>query len=171
MYGIAMDITARKEAEITRLHLAAIVESTSGAIISLTKDLDGTIRTWNRGAERIYGYSMEEAVGKNISILVPPGHVDDTVWIMETVRNGGYVEGHETVRMKKRGEIIHISLNVSPIIDAEGTIIGASAIGIDITARKKVEEELRESEAQFRQLAESLPQLVWMAGPDGPSPT
>lgn len=165
--GVAMDITARKESEIVQLRLSAIVESSSGAIIGFTKDVDGTIHTWNRGAERIYGYTAEEVIGRNISFLVPPGYHNDTVAILDKVRHGGVVEDHETVRMKKSGEIVNVSLTVSPVKDPEGKVIGAAAIGIDITKRKRAEARLRRSEAEFRQLAEALPQIIWVAGPDG----
>ncbi|UFS69753.1 PAS domain S-box protein [Geomonas sp. RF6] len=167
VHGVSMDVTRLKQAEMVRLRLAAIVESASGAIIGFTKDLDGTIQTWNRGAERIYGYTPEEAIGENISMLVPPGHPNDTITILERVGNGELIEDYETVRMKKNGELVHISLTVSPIRDTEGKVIGAAAIAIDISRRKAAEDELRRSERQFRQLAEALPQLIWMAGPDG----
>ena len=122
--------------------LASIVESSDDAIIG--KTLDGTILSWNPGAQRIYGYSADEVTGKPISILVPPDRPDEIPQLLERISKGLRVEHFETVRMKKDGRRIDISLTISPIKDATGRIIGASTIARDITERKRMEKELRQ---------------------------
>lgn len=134
---ILRDITERKRVEEARFQLAAIVESSEEAIIG--KTLDGVITSWNSGAQRIYGYSAEEVKGRYISILIPPDHADEMPRILEKIRQGKRFEFYETVRMRKDGKRIAISLSVSPIKDAEGDVIGASLIARDITERKRVE--------------------------------
>lgn len=129
----------RKQAEEARARLAAIVESSDDAISG--KDLDGTILSWNSGAERMYGYSAEEMIGKSISILESPDHPDEVKQILESIRRGEPVEHYETVRLRKDGQRINVSLTVSPIRDAAGSITGASTIARDITERKRIEEE------------------------------
>jgi PAS domain S-box-containing protein len=140
--AIRNDITERKTAEEARLLLASIVESSDDAIIG--KDLAGIITAWNAAAERLYGYKPEEVVGRPISILVPPEMPDEVPQILAEIAAGGRVNHYETVRVKKDGGRIHISLTVSPIKDAAGAIIGASAIARDITERKQREERLKE---------------------------
>jgi PAS domain S-box-containing protein len=110
----------------TRAILAAIVDSSDDAIIG--KSLDGVIWSWNHAAERMYGYTRDEAVGRNISMLVPPGHADEVPRILESIRHGEYVHHYETERCGKDGKIIQVSLSVSPIIDSTGRIIGAATI-------------------------------------------
>jgi PAS domain S-box-containing protein len=122
-----------------RLRLAAIVESSSDAIIG--KDLDGIITDWNKGAERIYGYTAEEMIGKSVSILTPPERPDEISQIMERIRRGEQVEHYETVRVTKTGKPIQVSLTVSPIRDEFGNTIGASTAARDITERKRTEDE------------------------------
>ena len=158
--GIVRDITTRKQEEKTRAYLSAIVESTSAAVISLTKDLNGIIQTWNKGAERVYGYSAEEAVGRHISFLVPPGHKDDIPDILERVKRGESVERYETVRTRKDGTHIHVSLDVSPILDPQGTIMGAATIAHNITDRKYAEEKVRESREQLQVIIDTVPSLI-----------
>ena len=111
--------------------LAAIVESSDDAIIA--KDLDGTILSWNGGAERMYGYSAEEAIGRPIYLIVPPPFVNELSEILERIRAGERVRNFETVRVTKDGRLIDVALSISPIRDAAGTIVGASAIARDIT--------------------------------------
>ena len=118
------DVSDRIAAEELRAYLSAIVESTSAAIISLTKDLNGIIKTWNRGAERIYGYTAEEVIGRNISFLVPPDHPNDVPALLEKIKRGEHIERYETMRIRKNGELIHVAINVSPIIDSKGKLIG-----------------------------------------------
>ena len=159
------DITGRKRAEEMRLRLAAIVESSDDAIIS--KDLTGRIKTWNAGAERIFGYTEAEAVGQSIMILIPPELREEETMILNRLRAGGRIEHFETVRVDKQGRPIDVSLTISPIRDAEGRTIGVSKTARDISGRKRAEEAVRESERQLRTLANAIPQLAWMAEPDG----
>lgn len=158
LQGIQRDITERKEAEQKNAQLAAIVEYSDDVILS--KTLDGIITSWNKGAEKIYGYSVEEAIGKPISLLVPPQLEDEIPQILEKVRQGEHIEHYETLRRKKDGQDIFVSLTISPIRDAGGKIIAASTIGRDITERKKAEETLRkmhdELELQFQQRSRAL---------------
>jgi two-component system, cell cycle sensor histidine kinase and response regulator CckA len=135
------DITARKRAEEALVWLAAIVESSQDAIIG--KDLDRKITSWNKGAELMYGYTAEEMIGKDIGLLVPPDRAEETARIMEALRAGRKVSDLETVRVTKGGKLINVSLNVSPVLDSDGTMIGASAIAHDITAHKAAEKALR----------------------------
>src|SRR5260370_16212784 len=128
---MVVDITDRKRAEEARYRLAAIVESSDDAIV--TKSLDGTITSWNKGAERIFGYSAEEIIGCPITMLAAPGSSDDPLGILERIRQGERVEHYETLRRTKDGPNIFVSLAVSPIRDAAGRIIGASKIARDIT--------------------------------------
>jgi PAS domain S-box-containing protein len=122
-----------------RLRLAAIVESSYDAITG--KDVDGIITDWNKGAERIYGYTAEQMIGKPVAILAPPERPDEIPQIMERIRRGERIEHYETVRVTKDGEHIQVSLTVSPIRDEIGNIIGASTSGRDITERKRADEE------------------------------
>jgi len=136
------DITERTLAEESRLRLATIVESADDAIIS--KNLDGVIASWNGGAQRIYGYTEAEAVGKPITILVTRELVDEEDKILERVKVGERVEHYETVRVTKEGKKINVSLSVSPIKDSSGTILGLCSISRDISDRKRGEEALLE---------------------------
>ena len=138
---ILRDLTERKRAERKLAHLAAIVEYSDEAIIG--KTLNGDITSWNTGAERTYGYSAQEVIGKNISLLVPPGYPDDTREILEEIGKGELVIGYETLRRKKDGGQIEVMLTVSPVRDEQDRLIGASSIGHDITGRKRMEEALR----------------------------
>ena len=122
-------------------HLAAVVEASEDAIIS--KTLDGYVLTWNRAAERIYGYSAEEAKGRPMTFLLPPDRPDDEAEILGKIRRGERVEHVETVRVRKDGQPITVSITISPIRDYAGTIVGASHIARDITQRKRIEERLR----------------------------
>jgi two-component system, cell cycle sensor histidine kinase and response regulator CckA len=137
------DITARRMAEDELVRLAAIVESSRDAIIS--KDLTGRITSWNKGAEAMYGYAAREAIGRKISILVPAERVDEISRIMAEVKAGQHIETLETVRQHKDGRVIDVSLTISPVLNSEGVVIGASTIARDITAQKLAEETLRKS--------------------------
>jgi two-component system sensor histidine kinase UhpB len=131
--------------------LGWIVESSDDAIIG--KTLEGTITSWNGGAERLFGYNREEAIGQPVTLLVPPERRDEETKILERIRLGGTIEHFETVRVCKDGRRIDVSVSISPIRDGEGRITGASKIARDITARKRVEAELRASREQLRALA------------------
>jgi two-component system CheB/CheR fusion protein len=137
---------ARRRAQEERFssQLRAIVESSEDAIIS--KDLQGVILSWNRGAEQIFGYTTEEAIGQSIKMLLPPDRAYEESDIMERIRAGGRVKHFETVRVRKDGSRIHVSITVSPMRDAAGAIIGASHIARDITERKDFEEQLRQTQ-------------------------
>jgi PAS domain S-box-containing protein len=135
------DVTESRRETAARLRLAAIVESSDDAIIS--KDLNGSIVSWNKAAERLYGYTAEEIIGKPISILAPPDRPDELPELMERLRQGERMEHHETVRRRKDGSLVEVSLTISPVKDAEGRIIGASKTARDITARKRHEADLR----------------------------
>ncbi|MGH7215970.1 MAG: PAS domain S-box protein, partial [Nitrospiraceae bacterium] len=138
------DITERKRAEETRVRLAAIVESSEDAIIS--KTLDGIVTSWNRGAERTFGYTAAEVIGKPIEILVPQDRAEEEAQIIERVKQGEHVTHFETVRRRKDGTDIHIALTISPIEDGAGTIIGISKIARDITEQKSLAAQLRQSQ-------------------------
>ena len=138
------DITERKRAEEIRVRLASIVESSEDAIIS--KTLDGIVTSWNRGAERTFGYTADEAIGKPIGLLIPQDRLDEESQIIERVKQGEHVTHFETVRRRKDGKDIHIALTISPIKDGAGTMIGFSKIARDITEQKGLEAQLRQSQ-------------------------
>ncbi len=163
--SVQVDITERKLAEETLFRHAAIVDFSDDAIVG--SDLNGTVTDWNKGAERLFGYSASEAIGKHISFLAPTDHAEDGQDILRKVINGEAVKHYETVRRKKDGTCVDISLTVSPVVDAASRVIRVSGIARDFTERKTAERRLRESEEQFRTLAEAIPQLCWMAHGDG----
>ena len=132
------DVSERKMAEESRLRLAAIVESSEDAIASGT--LDGIIVSWNPGAQQMYGYTEAEAVGKPITILVPPDLRGEETKLLETLRMGGRIEQFETVRVTKTGKRVNVSLSIFPIRDSSGAVVGVSGIARDITDRKRAEE-------------------------------
>jgi PAS domain S-box-containing protein len=134
--------------------LASIVDSSDDAIVS--KTLDGVITSWNAGAERLFGYTSDEAIGQNISLIIPLNRRDEETSILARLRRGERIEHFDTTRVRKDGTAIEISLTISPVRDAAGKIIGASKIARDISPRKRVERELHESEQRFRALADAL---------------
>jgi PAS domain S-box-containing protein len=146
------EITDRKQAEGAKAHLAAIVESSDEAIIS--KDLNGIIMSWNRGAERLFGYTAQEAIAQPVTILMSPERFDEELGILERVRRGKSIGPYETVRRRKDGTLVEISLTVSPMTDANGKIIGASKIARDITERRQAEVEREQLLASERQALE-----------------
>ena len=157
--GTIIDISERKQAEAERARLAAIVESSDDAIFA--KSLDGIIETWNAGAERLYGYSAREIVGRPVSMLLPADRPDELPAILETIGKGRSVEHYETVRRTKDGRLIDIALTVSPIRDAAGRITGASTVARDVTARKRDEAEIRELNTSLeRRVAERTAELA-----------
>ncbi|MFZ0958210.1 MAG: PAS domain S-box protein, partial [Candidatus Sulfotelmatobacter sp.] len=145
---ILRDITERKQAEAVREHLVALVDSSNDAIVS--KDLNGTITAWNHGAEKIFGYSAAEAMGKPIRMLFPPERAHEESDILARIRRGESVEHFETVRVRKDGKKIDVSTTISPVKDGAGVIVGASNIARDITAHKRAEEALCQSDARRR---------------------
>jgi len=138
--NMLIDVSEHQRAERVGRRLASIVESSEDAIIS--KDLNGVIATWNRAAERLFGYLAEEVIGKPVMILIPPDRQDEETGILERIRRGERVEHFETVRRRKDGSLINISLSVSPVTDYSGRIIGASKIARDITEQKRREEQI-----------------------------
>jgi PAS domain S-box-containing protein len=140
--GFVRDITERKSAEKALLHYAAMVESSDDAIIG--KTLDGYVTSWNRGAEMVFGYSRKEMSGKHISVLISDDRKDEEPGILKQIRSGESVNHYETVRRRKNGRLIDISVTVSPIRDERGNIIGASKVARDITERKRLEKEIIE---------------------------
>jgi len=148
----------RKRADEARTRLAAIVESSADAIISIT--LDGTISTWNPGAERMFGFNSEEVIGKPISTLIPPDHADDEPALVQRIKTGERVEHYQTVRITKNGTRIDVSLSVSPLRAPGGKVIGASKIARDITEDKRTERALSETREMLRQHAETLEKRV-----------
>src|SRR5262245_42019636 len=148
------DVTERIQAERSLFHLAAIVESSDDAIIG--KDLDGIITTWDRGAERLFGYTAQETIGQPGTMLIPAERHNEEPGILNHIRHGETIDHYETIRCHKNGTRLDISLTVSPIIDAHGQIVGASKIARNITERKQAEQRLRESEERFRHLYDEL---------------
>jgi PAS domain S-box-containing protein len=136
------DITHRKQAEEIRSRLAAVVESSDDAILS--KNLDGIIITWNSGASRMFGYTAQEVIGRPVTVLTPADQVDEEPGILIRLRRGEHIDNYETVRRRKDGTRINVSLSVSPIKDVNGSVIGASTIVRDITQQKTAERSLRE---------------------------
>ena len=153
------DITERRQAEEVRLRLGAIVESSDDAIIG--KTLGGVITSWNKGAERLYGYAAEEAVGRPISMLVTPDRPQEIPDILARLKRGERIDHFETTRVRKDGEVIDVSLTISPIRNAEGTITGASTIARDITERRRGARELRESEERYRAFVRNSSEAIW----------
>src|SRR5215475_13685118 len=127
-----------------RMRLASIIDSSEDAIIS--KTLNGTITSWNKGAERIYGYSSDEMLGRNVSVLAPKDRADEIPHILERIRRGESIEHFESVRVHKDGRRLNVFISISPIREHDGTIVGASAITRDITAQKRAEEHLRQAQ-------------------------
>jgi PAS domain S-box-containing protein len=164
--AITHDITERKRTERAAHLLSAIVDSSDDAVVS--KDLGGIVTSWNTSAERIFGYTAEEAVGQPIAtLIIPPDRQDEEPKILARLRKGERVDHFETVRRRKDGTLLDISVTISPVRDAGGKIIGASKIARDITERKRMQAALIASEGRFRQLADTMPQIVWTARGDG----
>jgi PAS domain S-box-containing protein len=138
--GFVRDITERKRMEETRSQLSAIVESSDDAIIG--KTLDGIITSWNEGAEKVYGYTAHEVVGRPISMLMPPDLIKELPAILNRLRMGESINHYETVRLRKDGQRINVSLTLSPIRDSAGNIVGASTIARDITESKRADEQI-----------------------------
>jgi PAS domain S-box-containing protein len=139
--------------ELSQYWLSAIIESADDAII--TKTLEGVITSWNRGAERVFGYTSDEIIGRHVTVLIPDDHLDEEPAILSRIRAGERVEHYETVRRRKDGSLIDISLTVSPIRKGDGTIVGASKIARDISARRRAERELNRSRAQLETVFEN----------------
>jgi PAS domain S-box-containing protein len=163
--GILRDISERKHAEQEMRLLASIVESSDDAILS--KSLDGTILSWNEGAERLYGYSAAEMKGKSVALLIPADRPGELADLLERVGRGEQIRHYETVRICKDGARLPMLLTISPLRDASGQVVGSSTIARDITQRKKAEEALRHAYAYNRSLIEASPDPLVTIGPDG----
>jgi len=153
------------------MHLAAIVQWSDDAIFS--KDLDGVILSWNRGAERMYGYSVEEAVGHHVTLLVPQELHPEIDQIMERIRKGEPIDHYLTRRRRKDGEILDVSVTISPVKDETGRIVGASTIARNVTERvralereKRYTRELEETNAQLRRVNAALERFTYVAAHD-----
>jgi PAS domain S-box-containing protein len=160
--NMLVDITDRKDTEEASQRLASIVESSDDAIVS--KNLDGIITSWNIGAERLFGYLAEEVIGQSITIIIPPDYLKEEKSIIERIRRGQRIEHFETVRRRKHGSLIDISLTVSPLRNTQGKIIGASKIARDITERKRNEAQIvtlaREAEHRSKNLLATVQAAV-----------
>lgn len=150
---------------LAEAHLSAIIQSSDDAIIS--KDLQGTVLSWNPAATQIFGFTEAEMVGQSIRRLIPPERQDEEDEILARIARGERVKSFDTIRQRKDGTEIAVSLTVSPICDKTGQIVGASKIARDITARERGQQALRESEARFRMLADNISQLAWVADESG----
>jgi len=158
------DITNRKKLEEQQALIALIVNSSDDAIIS--KSIDGIITSWNVGAERILGYTATETIGNKISMLVPLEYHNEEKVILETIKKGTSVEHFETKRLKKNGDLIDVSLTISPVKDPQGNIVGASKIMRDITDRKKIDEELIRYNCELKKANSELDRFVYSASHD-----
>jgi PAS domain S-box-containing protein len=132
-------VARRRKSEATAQRLAAIVESSDDAIAS--KDLNGIIQSWNKGAERVFGWTAEEIIGKPVTVLFPPDRYDEEPEILARIRQGERIDHYETVRKRKDGTLIDVSLTVSPVRDENGTIVAASKIARDVSERKRIERQ------------------------------
>ncbi len=151
---VAREITERKRAERNTALLAAIVDSSDDAIVS--KTLDGIITTWNKSAERVFGYSAEEAIGKHITLIIPRDRWDEEADLIARLRRGERVDHFQTVRRRKDGSFVDVSLTISPVKDSSGHIIGASKVARDVSAQVHADELLRDREREFRRLSQTL---------------
>ncbi|HEY6168033.1 MAG TPA: PAS domain S-box protein [Verrucomicrobiae bacterium] len=163
--AVQEDITARKEAEMARARLAAIVESTSDAILSITPE--EIITSWNKGAERVYGYTAEEIVGRPHSTIRPPDRTEEFHNVLERIRRGEVVEAFETVRNRKDGRPVDISLTLSAITDEAGRLTGFSHVARDITDRKRAEAGLRELQERLQAILDNSPSMVFLKDAQG----
>ena len=150
--GINLDITARKQAEETRARLAAIIDTSGDAIIS--KGLDGIVLSWNRSAERLFGYSAQEIIGQPINLIIPPDRQDEEAAFLERLRHRDSIDHYETVRLTKDGRKVDVSVTLSPICDAAGNVTGISKSVRDITERKQAEEMVRQSLERLEKVLE-----------------
>ena len=157
---IATDITDRKKREEVQAYLASIVDSTDDAIVG--KKLDGTVLGWNTGAERLYGYSAQEIIGRSINVVTPPERRAEASAILQSISSGKVIENFETERIRKDGRRVLVSVSISPVLDTEGRIAGASTIARDITAGKRVEEELKASSALLRTVIDSTSDYIFV---------
>jgi len=164
MSGVSWDVTDRKKAEELRQQLAAIIDSADDAILS--KGLDGMVRSWNAGAARLFGYRPEEIIGRPAALLIPQDRLDEEPKIVERLTRGEQVEPFESIRRKKDGTVVPVSLRISAIKDIDGRITGASKIVRDITEQKLAEERLHKLLADLERSNRELEQFAYVASHD-----
>lgn len=152
------DVTERRQTQRSMQRLANIVESSEDAIMS--KDLNSIVNSWNRGAERIFGYTAAEMIGQPITKLFPPDREDEEPRILDRIRRGERIEHFETVRVRKDGSLVDVSISISPLRDAEGRVIGASKIVRDVSKNKQLEEEVRATSTQLQLVTDNMPVAV-----------
>jgi PAS domain S-box-containing protein len=162
--AIVRDVTERKQAEEARFRHTAILQSSADAIISL--NLDDEVTSWNVGAQRMYGYTEDEVLGRPIFVIVPADLDQEERRLLQQARSGKTIEHYETVRLTKEGKRMDVSVTIAPLHDWTGKIVGVSGVARDITLGKQAEMALRESEGRFRLVANTAPVMIWMAGPD-----
>lgn len=169
--NMLVDLTDQQRAEQANRQLASIVESSDDAIIS--KDLSGVIATWNKGAQRLFGYFAEEIIGKPVTVLIPEDRLDEEIGILDRIRRGERVDHFETIRRRKDGSLVNISLTVSPMTDEFGRIVGASKIARDITEQKRREEQItllaREADHRTKNLLALAQATVHLAQGETPA--
>jgi PAS domain S-box-containing protein len=158
------DITEANRAQEVQNRLAAIVESSDDAIVS--KSLDGIISSWNKAAERMFGYTANEAIGQNITLIIPSDRNDEETEILARIGRGERVDHFQTVRQRKDGTPLDVSVTISPVRDSSGRVIGASKVARDITGQKRTEQALRESEQRYQAITDASPVMTWMSGTD-----
>lgn len=164
-FGVLLDIGRRRTELQSLARLAAIIASSDDAIVG--KSLDGTVTDWNEAAERIFGYSAAEIIGRPIALLLPPGLEDEEREILHRISQGERIESFETRRLRKNGHIIDVSVTVSPVVDGDGNIIGASKIARDITASRKSQLTLLEREAHLQSVLDTVPDAMIVIDPKG----
>ena len=162
--AITQNIDERIRGQQSAAHLAAIVTSSDDAIV--TTDLDSTIQTWNAGAARLFGYQAAEAIGQATTLVIPADRLDEDIDSLACIRRGDSKQ-YDTVRQRKDGCRIDVSVTVSPIRDGAGRVVGASKISRDITERKRVEQDLRDNERRFREMVDALPVAVYTTDAEG----
>jgi PAS domain S-box-containing protein len=162
------DVTALRESEQRMRWIGAVVESSDDAIVS--KNLDGIITSWNSGAERLFNYMAEEAIGRSITIIIPPDRLDEERMILARIRRGERIDHYETVRRRRYGDLVNISSSVSPVKNAEGEIVGASKVARDITEQKRSQEHIavlaREAEHRSKNLLSSVQAIISLSRSD-----
>jgi PAS domain S-box-containing protein len=163
--GSLVDITDRDAAEQAARRLASIVESSDDAIIS--KNLDGVVTSWNAAAERLFGYAADEMIGRPITTIIPDDRQDEEPRILSRLRRGERVDHFETVRRRKDGRLIDVSLTISPLRNADGKVVGASKIARDVTERAKAEADLRASEQRLQDLLAAIPAAIYTTDAEG----
>ncbi len=163
--AVKQDVTERRASEEAQRFLVSLAATPDDAITGTT--LDGVISFWNKGAEEMYGYSAEEAIGQSITLVFPPDRHQEAFQIIDALKEGQRVSRFEGARITKDGRLLDVSVTLTPVRDAAGKTVATAAIARDITERKQAEGVLRESEERFRLMADSCPTILWVTGADG----